>query len=606
MCSSDLGGTIKLSDQTTVTVSGTKIWTGATSTNWNTASNWSPAGVPTNTTSVVIPNTTAINKPIVSGTMAACNITVQNGGLLTIASGNSITVDNFVNVNTGGTFIVKNDASLVQINNVANIVNGTFTYERSASTIKGSDYIYWSSPVANQDMSNIYTTPTQGPKYLWNTTATNSNGGMGNWASASGVMSPAKGYIIRGSNNYNLAACTINSSFTGTPNNGNITIKATRGSMLTTNVGPSLTYPNPVLNAWDDNWNFIGNPYPSAINGLQFLSTNTTNLMGSIRLWRHLNTPTTIASPFYQSFVYNYNSSDYLTINFTGPTSPGASDIIKSCQGFMVQRKEGVLDPTGVDITFNNAMRRDGSTLLSNSGFFRNGNNGKLDTIEKNRIWIDIVDDSNNTSETTLLGYVDGATTGWDDNFDATIGITSAIGIYSFTENEKCIIQGRPNPFSINDRIPLGINIHSNGNYHIAIQALDGLFADNNQPIYLEDKKLNIIHNLKLNPYAFSSNAGTINDRFVLRYTNTNMVTNENNDNDSILIYANKATLNVKSSKLKIKDILVFDVTGKRLIDLKKIQLNEMTINELKPTTNLLLVKVTLEDGSLVTKKVIY
>ncbi|MDI9310487.1 MAG: GEVED domain-containing protein [Limnohabitans sp.] len=596
-------GTIKVTDQTTVSFD-KKTWTGATSTEWNTASNWTPSGVPTNATQVIIPNT--VNKPIISSSnMMACNLTVQNGGSLTIAPTASLVVTNYVNVDAGGNFLVRNDGSLIQINNVTNTVNGTFTYERTANNIKGSDYIYWSSPVANQDMSTIYTSPSQGPKYHWNTTVANPRGGLGNWNAASGIMTPAKGYIIRGSNAFGMSATAINTTFTGTPNNGNITIPATRGNMLTTNVGPSLTYSNSGLNAWDDNWNLVGNPYPSAINALQFLSDNSTELMGTVRLWRHLNTPAPIPSPFYQDFTYNYNSSDYFTLNFTGPTTPGASEIIKTGQAFMVQRKEGEQDLTGINVIFNNTMRRDGTTILGNDNFFRAANSYSNNVPERHRVWVDIVDDTNLSSETTLLGYVEGATTGWDDNFDATIGITGDIGIYSFANTEKCIIQGRPAPFSIYDEVPMGINVHTNGSYHIAIKAVDGLFLDNNQKVYLEDKQQNIIHDLTANPYRFTSRPGTFNDRFVLRYREPALNNTNFELENSVRVFATNH-IKVNSTIEKIKDIVVYDVIGKKLIDKKDVDLNEIQIQELNPTTNVLLVKVTLESGAIITKKVLY
>lgn len=610
------GSTLKVNDQTTVTVSPTKTWNGATSTDWNTASNWTPAGVPTSTTAVIIPNTTAINKPIVTGAMVACNITVQNGGLLTVASANSLKVDNSVNVNTGGTFIVKDNASLVQINDSSvNTVTGTFTYERTAKNyagtagVLGSDYVYWSSPVANQDISTIYTVPTQGPKYVWNTTAANANGGLGNWGAASGIMTPAKGYIVRGSSTYAMPATYINATFTGTPNNGIITMKAPRGAMVPANVGAGLTYPNPALNAWNDNWSLLGNPYPSAINGLQFLSSNSTDLVGTVRLWRHLSTPAAIASPFYQSYQYNYNSGDYLSINWTGPTVPAATDIIKTGQAFMVQRIEGASDVTGVNVTFNNAMRTNGGTILSNSGFFKNSNYANnTNDIEKNRIWLDIVDDTNKSSETTLIGYVDGATMGWDNKFDATIGTTADIGIYTFTDNEKCIIQGRPTPFDINDTVPVGINVHTNGNYHIALKAVDGLFSNNGQTIYLEDKQLDLIHNLSQAPYSFTSDAGTKNDRFVLRYTDRVLATDQNIYDNSLSVFVNNNNnnINIKSTTESIKDVIVYDVLGKTLVDKKNINKQELILTELIPTTNVLIVKVILENNKIVIKKVIY
>lgn len=52
-------------------------WTGATSTDWNTASNWSAASVPTATDSVIIPDTSALpNAPTLSSTATCNNLTI--------------------------------------------------------------------------------------------------------------------------------------------------------------------------------------------------------------------------------------------------------------------------------------------------------------------------------------------------------------------------------------------------------------------------------------------------------------------------------------------------------------------------------------------------
>ncbi|MBD2757262.1 beta strand repeat-containing protein [Spirosoma validum] len=68
-----------------------KTWTGGT-TNWNTASNWNPAGVPTAADNVVIPSAPA-NDPIVSTTVVANSVEVQSGASLSITSGGRLLVD---------------------------------------------------------------------------------------------------------------------------------------------------------------------------------------------------------------------------------------------------------------------------------------------------------------------------------------------------------------------------------------------------------------------------------------------------------------------------------------------------------------------------------
>jgi len=60
-------------------------WTGAVSTSWATAGNWNPAVVPTASIDATIP-AAPTNQPLVSGTQAARNVTVQAGAHLTLAA----------------------------------------------------------------------------------------------------------------------------------------------------------------------------------------------------------------------------------------------------------------------------------------------------------------------------------------------------------------------------------------------------------------------------------------------------------------------------------------------------------------------------------------
>ncbi|MES2776937.1 MAG: hypothetical protein V4722_22360 [Bacteroidota bacterium] len=69
-------------------------WTGAVSTAWNTAGNWS-AGVPDATDDVTIPNVT--NDPLISVAGAlAKSVTVQSGGILTISAAGTLTINGSV------------------------------------------------------------------------------------------------------------------------------------------------------------------------------------------------------------------------------------------------------------------------------------------------------------------------------------------------------------------------------------------------------------------------------------------------------------------------------------------------------------------------------
>jgi hypothetical protein len=510
-----------------------------------------------------------------STNLLACSCNVISGNIV-IPSGTVMTIVNSLNI-SGGSLTFENNASLVQINNVTN--TGVITYNRSATNIQGQDYIYWSSPVANQNINIIYSNPIQGPKFIWNTIANNGNGNFGNisqgrWESANNMnMQIGKGYIVRGSNVFSMPATTINSSFIGVPNNGDITSIIQRGQFTGSNyVGLNGIQ----ITNLEDNYNLLGNPYPSAINALQFLADNSTSILGNVRLWKHgIDISSSASNPFYGSFTYNYSSSDYEIINFTGTTTPGFSDLIKAGQGFFVQMIDGPGNATGT-VIFNNGQRN--SSYL-NDNFFRssseninNNNNGVL-SLERHRIWLDIVN-SNNASASTLIGYVEGATEGFDSGYDAQEKSLNDMRIFSMIDDKTLVIQGRSLPFNQDDQVPLVITTPNSGDYVIAIRAIDGLFQYNNQNIYLEDKLLNVIHDLKLSPYPFSSIAGIHNDRFVLRYTDGNSLgigDIENSEGIMIahLLSSNSVVIKNSSQKVAIQAVEIFNLLGQKIQDWK-------------------------------------
>ncbi len=101
----------------TVTAGTTNIWTGATNTDWATASNWT-AGVPDGADDVTIPNVT--NDPIIGSAALAKSVTVQSGGLLTISATFSLSIDG------SSTQGILNQGT-VQNNGTINIGNATST-----------------------------------------------------------------------------------------------------------------------------------------------------------------------------------------------------------------------------------------------------------------------------------------------------------------------------------------------------------------------------------------------------------------------------------------------------------------------------------------------
>lgn len=589
------GATLKESDQTTVTVTANKTWNGTSGTNWNTAANWTPSGVPTATEGVLIPNTT--NKPIVSGgaTALACSLNIQSGGILTINPSNVIKVTNAVVVAAGGNMIIENTGSLVQVNNSVN--TGNIQYKRTAN-VRRQDYVYWSSPVASFASTAVSPGTSLGYQYKWlPTTAAINN--FGNWAFANEIMTIGKGYCLRAPDSYPLTTLTnYTATFVGVPNNGNLSFPISRGSYNGANYSTGVSTTPGTKD--DDNWNLVGNPYPSAIHAVNFLTLNT-NIAGFINVWTHGTLPSAAApDPFYNNYVYNYTPTDYLAYNSVGASS-GAGTFngrIAGGQAFFISMLHTSAAATE-NLNFNNSLR---SETYDNSVFYKNSNNNKdADELEKHRIWFDLVTTSGNSTR-SLLGYVENATNQSDRLFDAFTSEKLTFNIFSLINDEQMLIQGRQLPFDINDKVKIGVSIPQDGLYKIALSNVDGLFLDPKQNIYLEDKLLNVIFNLKDAPYSFIDKKGIIKDRFILRYTKSDQIKEVVNQ---LNVYDNN-TLTVESGKLKIKDILVFDTLGKLLLNKNNVNNTNYQITNLSRTNSMLIVKVTLEDNTEEVRKIIY
>ena len=547
-------------------------------TTWN-GTLWSN-GTPDATKKVIYNFVGSLN---VTTPLAACSLQIISGNVNVTSTG-SFTVTGAVTV-SGGSLNFANNASLVQINNVAN--TGTISYVRNAQPMFKYDYTYWSSPVAAQEFT-AFSPFTMLDKYFrWNTA-------IYNWSTIyaftfpgpyTTTMTPGLGYIMRAPDGgvpvFTLGTRqTFVGTFTGVPNNGDVSA--------------------PIVTAGINKDNLLGNPYPSAIDIDMFIrdTYNDSRIEGTIYLWTH-NTPITAMA---------YNAADFATYNLAGAVGTGGGSAAPGFNATVPGRYVGAGQSFMIEgsVASGNVFFRNTMRSLNNSQFYRNGQEPYRDYVgETNRVWLQISNASQVYKE-ALVGYFEFATQGYDRGYDGKmINPNTPVNLYSLLDNYKLSIQGRALPFDVNDIVPLGYSTSQTGTLTIKKGEVDGLFE--HQDVYLEDKALNIIHDLSTSDYTFVSDAGIFNERFNLRYTNTILgVSDADFTDNAVIVYKKENSIYVETTNIAMESVKIFDTRG-RLIKVNN-NINDTTTSfkDIHIAQQVLLIHITDVNGTVVTKKIVY
>ncbi|WP_040248291.1 GEVED domain-containing protein [Psychroserpens mesophilus] len=626
------GSTVTLTDEIVITHNG-KVWDGSTSSDWMEPTNWSDNLVPTAADCVIIPATA--NDPIIydDANGDGLYMVIENGATLTLTSdtnsngfASSLTIQDYIDIQGSGELFVQDDASLIQVYDSTTVPtpsaanSGNITLDRNTN-IRLTDYVYWSSPVQGFDVSTVYGgfTPSN-YIYQWtptvptgtNAPGTLPTGGMpicyGNWDPySSGNMALGKGYIVRAPTNHTAGASIATAVFNGVPNNGVITQQILSGNNSFGN--SNYTY-NPygvddlTVTPFDDNWNLLGNPYPSALDAQTFLTHPSNSIIeGAVHIWTHGTQIGNNGDSFYEDYSLTYDVADYTTYNFSGTNTYDDETFagkIASGQGFFVL---ALNDNESGSVTFNNSMR---DRSHSNTAFYRNSNeDSDSNAIERHRIWLNLIDQNGSTSS-ILVGYIEGATQEKDRLYDAYAREVNSLSMYSKIGNQRMIIQGRALPFDPNDQVPLGTVIPQPGQYTIAINNVDGLFLDENQNIYLEDLNTGIIHDLRAAPYTFTETEAIDYDtRFILRYTNEALSMSELELSALSIIVPKGDYIKINSDRSPIDSVIVYDLLGRILYEKNAIRKSEFVLNNHNLSAGTYIVKATLTSGVSKAQKIV-
>ncbi|SFZ89863.1 Por secretion system C-terminal sorting domain-containing protein [Flaviramulus basaltis] len=599
-------------------------------------STWFPlASLPTLSSSVTI---NGDYNTFTDGSFSACSLTVTNGATLDISDNEYIEVENDLTVDAGGSIILQPYGSFVQNND-----SGTVTNDGLISVVKETarmnawyEYTYWSSPVLNATIGGSLTESEPSRRFRYNgqnfldasyeigndNTAffgqddIDDNGDDWGRVNGSTVMLPGVGYATTLTEfAYSVAPGTSNKkfrqTFIGDFNKGVVNVPIYRNDFE--------------LN--DNNWNLIGNPYPSAISADAFLAANSNvdasartdyTTDGAIFLWSQNTAPSGSANGNEQ---LNFSDADYAIINGIGEIAGGdglkPNRFIPSGQAFFVSMSNAATatlvsgDVYTADVIFNNSMRVFGSA--DNSQFFKSSNSKKSATSSANKLWINLTSD-NGVFNQILVGYINGATNNDDGAyFDARkiVAPTAYAALYSTIENsdKKFVIQGKGiNSLNADEVINLGFstNIDVATLYTISIPQFEGDFLNNN-PVFLKDNLLNTVHELSASDYTFTSSTGVFNERFEVVFSAASLSTDDVSLNSKSLKIIELENDNVQfttSDNLNIKTVNIFDLLGRNLYNFKGSTTSE-TYNLSNLSSSVFIAKVELSNGAVITKKAV-
>ncbi|MEM6721704.1 MAG: lamin tail domain-containing protein [Bacteroidota bacterium] len=492
-----------------------------------------------------------------NGNLVVCSLTIDSGVTTTIPSGTYIDIQNDLTITTGGQLDIEHQGSLIMVDD-SGTVSGTANVAKTTTPFEQFDYTYWSSPVTSTTfgaalgswrLDRTFTYVPGNFEDLDNDDL-DDNDDVWNNITTGTTMTPGVGYASMGPTTGSFPR-TEDVTFSGVLNNGVITAPISLSADITDA---------------DDDWNFVGNPYPSAISADDFVTLNT-NITGTLYFWTHVD-DASMSNP--GPDLFNYSTDDYAMYNATGSVGTGSTSgstaptgFIASGQGFFVEAI------TAGTVTFNNSLR---SNAYDNTNFYRSNDDEFAtafteNTQERDRIWLNMTNADGAFSQ-ILIGFLEDATLQKDRLYDGIrLNGFNYLRFYSKDATHTYGIQGRPT-FTDTDIVPLGYDSAVLGSLTISIDQLEGILNTADVDVYLKDLDLNITHNLKQAPYTFITTDGSFSDRFQLQFINNILsVADETLAENALAVYLNtNKELEIKQrTRTVINRVDVYSMMGQRI-----------------------------------------
>ena len=484
-------------------------WQGTVDVDWNNAANWQ-FDIPISTENVSIDENMPRYPETNSGATAECNnLFINPGGSLIIPVNNAITISG--NLLLSGDLSIKSDAngsgSLIEDGNP--FVIGNLSAERF---ITASQWHGISSPLRGTNANAFYL-----------------NGNPDVWLKEWNETTEAYEYIT----DINTPLADMEGLFIWIGGAVDQTFSIV-GDLRSGEIGAdeNLVRSAPSANS---GWNYVGNPFTSAIDWNASAGWTKTNV---------------------DNTIYIYNSPNWATWNGSIATN-GGSQYIAMGQGFFVNVSEG--NSTGT-------LKMDNGVKVHNNVAFLK----QVESLIDYQIRLEL--SGNSFKDETVILLSEGASEDFDNEIDAH-------KLFSFNTDVPQIYS-TANDFMAVNALPLStaeipIDVRGADGSEMEISLTENTKLGN---IFLKDNFTNIHTNLENETYTFKY-ISDITDRFTIYFT---VVGLENNLIESFKIYSYKKEINVIIPQSQNAEIFIYNLTGQNIVHKKgQSGLNSISIDKI-------------------------
>jgi len=515
-------------------------WTGTTNTDWNTPGNWSPANVPYSSSTVTIPATA--NNPFINqdiSSPAVCNN-------LSIASSAVLTIaaGKALTVNGNLTNNNSNDGLILQSDD-----HGTGSLIHNSSNVAATVESYITGSATLTAMKyHFISIPTNYPSPTLN--------------------------LFLGSYLYTLDATQLEGSDYGkwvNPGSSTSTPLSNSSGYMIYYPGPSHTYtfkgnlnngdfPTTVIgHTGAYTYNLIPNPFPSAINWGEAAGwTKSAGIGGSI-------------------YIFTASTGNYTTLSGTAYIPLGQAFIVLD------------YNEASPSVTIKNAAR-----VHSTQAFYK--------SVELNENRLVLSASMNNYYDETVVAFDAAATEGFDLPIDGMklSGLADAPQLSTLAGGHNLSINTLP-PLQNEVIVPIKFETEYSGPVTFNASGMESFV--NNASIYLEDKTLRKMVNLRLEPvYNFSYQSGDATDRFNLRFNGTIGIQETSATVDGrAFVSDGRIYLDIPSMQGQIAEITVYNTLG-QVIRSKNLMISSIVNLEASMSSGVYIVQASSADKHFVTK----